>query len=209
MKEVLVSISDEAYGKLEEFTSKHGVELDRFLSRIVNDFILYDLDEVADYINRHDYGELPVLEKLVTGFLDMLELGIITHSNLEQYILDALETNKYWLEDYGIDLDGYTMWFLFTGSGLVEEFIIDVDTSSVSIVCIHSIEDLVSEKPSIVEEIGRVLDEISIVEGVSVVLEEDEIKLIARASSLSELPKMRVFEEIVKSIFDKLGVERE
>ncbi len=209
MKEVLVSLNSEAYQKLEEIATKYGVEVDKLLSRMINDFILYDLDEVIDFINRHDYGELPSIEKLVTGFLDLLELGIVTHNVLEQYILETLETNRHWLEDYGLDLDGYTMWFLFTGSGLVEEFVIDVDPDSTSIVCIHSIDDLVSENPSIVEKLEKAIEETSLPENIVAVIEEDEIRLMARASGLSDLPKIRVFEEILENIFSKLGITRE
>ncbi len=206
MADIVVKIDEKAASRAEKILSKYNVKLEDFINKLVHELLLYDLEEVNSYIGFHNYGEMSGLDKLVNGFMDLFELGILTHTGVEQYILDTLDTNNYWLEDYGLDLDEYSAWFLFMGSGLVDEFVIDIDNSGVTLTAVHSIEDLVSENPSIISKLEKIINESEY--GADIVVEEDELRVIVRAKGISDLPKIADIENIINDVLVKAGISR-
>ncbi len=209
MSEIKITISDEVLDKLNKLSKEFGgVDPENLVSKIINDIILYEIDEVIEYMKSHNYGEMSSADKISTGLLDLIELGITTHVQIEKYLLEVLDTKNYWLEDYGLDLNDLSAWFLLTGMGLVEEIIFDIDRDGVSVAYIHSIEDLVSERPSIVDEIDKVIQEIDMPSGVDVIVEDDEIKFVARVKSIEDVVKVKTIEDILQEIFKRIGIAR-
>ncbi len=206
MSEITIKLDEETMNHARRILDKYGVELQDFIQRFLREFLLYDLEEVVSFVEKHNYGEIPNLDKIVNGFMDLMELGILTHSSLEEYILSILDTNNYWLQDYGIDLDDFNVWILFMGAGIIDEFIIDADRDGVSLTATHSIEDLIEEDSGILEKIEKAIEQLETDLDVSV--EEDHIKIVVRANSLSELPKIAELENIIAKIFDKIGIKR-
>ena len=206
LTEVIIKLDEETINHAKKVLNKYGVELRDFIQRFVREFLLYDLDEVISFVEKHNYGEIPNLEKIINGFMDLMELGILTHSSLEEYILSTLDTNNYWLQDYGIDLDDFNVWILFMGAGIIDEFIIDADRDGVSLTATHSIEDLIEEDPSILEKIEKAIEQLET--DLDISIEEDHIKIAIRASSLSELPKIAHLENAIAKIFEKIGIKR-
>jgi len=206
VSEITIKLDEETMNHARRILDKYGVELQDFIQRFLREFLLYDLEEVVSFVEKHNYGEIPNLDKIVNGFMDLMELGILTHSSLEEYILSILDTNNYWLQDYGIDLDDFNVWILFMGAGIIDEFIIDADRDGVSLTATHSIEDLIEEDSGILEKIEKAIEQLETDLDVSV--EEDHIKIVVRANSLSELPKIAELENIIAKIFDKIGIKR-
>ncbi len=209
MSEIKITISDEVLNKLNKLSKEFGgIDLKNLISKIINDIILYEVDEVIEYMKSHNYGEMSSVDKISTGLLDLIELGITTHVQIEKYLLEVLDTKNYWLEDYGLDLNDLSAWFLLTGMGLVEEIIFDIDRDGVSVAYIHSIEDLISERPNIVDEIDKVIQEIDMPPGVDVIVEDDEIKFIARVKTIDDVVKVKTIEDVLQEIFKRIGIVR-
>ncbi len=206
MAEVRIRINKEALRIAEKVLGKYGVDLEGFLERIVNELLIHDLEEIDSFIQRHDYGDMDGLEKLVNGFMDLVELGILTHTGLEDYVLSELDTNRYWLQDYGLDLDDLSVWLLFMGSGLVDEFIIDADCDGVTLTATHSIDDLVEKDPGIIDRLSKAIEEIDT--DLDIIVEEDHVKIVVRTRSLSELPQITYIEDTLSKLFEKIGVKR-
>lgn len=206
MEKITIEINDKTLEYAKQLLSKYDVDLQDFIQRLVREFLIHDLDEVVSFVEKHNYGEIRDLDKLVNGFLDLLELGILTHSNLEDYVLSILGSSNYWLQDYGIDLDDFNIWLLFIGSGMIDEFIIDADRDGVSLTAIHSIEDLVEKDQSILERIEKVIEYLETDLDISV--EENSIKITARARSIGELPKIEHLEKTIREIFKRINVQR-
>lgn len=206
MEKITIEINDKTLEYAKQLLSKYDVDLQDFIQRLVREFLIHHLDEVVSFVEKHNYGEIRDLDKLVNGFLDLLELGILTHSNLEDYVLSILGSSNYWLQDYGIDLDDFNIWLLFMGSDVIDEFIIDADRDGVSLTAIHDIEDLVEKDQSISERIEKVIEHLETDLDISV--EENSIKITARARSIGRLPKIERLEKTIREIFKRINVQR-
>ncbi len=200
-----IELSKEALEQAKSLCQKYGVDLNELLSRIVNDILLYEIDDVEEYMNYHKYGDMKPLDKIMSSLLDLFELGIVTYNSLEQYIIEELEAHNYWLQDYSIDLDELDMWFLFTGTGVVEEFTLDLSPDGASIIAVHGIEDLVSENQSIIDKLREAASKIET--NFEIKVDEEEVKIIARASSFSKLPKIKELEKIMNKILESAGID--
>ncbi len=206
MTEITVKLDEETINHAKKKLSKYDIELQDFIQRFIREFLLYDLDEVVSFVENHNYGEMPNLDKVINGFMDLMELGILTHTGLEEYILSTLDTNNYWLQDYGIDLDDFNVWILFMGAGIIDEFIIDADRDGITLTATHSIEDLVEEDPNILEKIEKAIEQLET--DLNMSIEDDHIKITIRASSLNELPKITYLENAIVKLFKKIGIKR-
>jgi len=206
MTEITVKLDEETINHAKKKLSKYDIELQDFIQRFIREFLLHDLDEVVSFVENHNYGEMPNLDKVINGFMDLMELGILTHTGLEEYILSTLDTNNYWLQDYGIDLDDFNVWILFMGAGIIDEFIIDADRDGITLTATHSIEDLVEEDPNILEKIEKAIEQLET--DLNMSIEDDHIKITIRASSLNELPKITYLENAIVKLFKKIGIKR-
>ncbi len=205
MPELTIKLSDEAYRVLSNIANKYKISVDELASRLANDLFLYELEEISEYMEYHNYGEMNALDKLTNAMLDLFELGLTTFNSLEQYIIELLDAKKYWLEDYGIDIEDRSIWMLFSGTGAIEEFTIDVDPDGISIIAVHCLEDVVEENPSIEEKIEKVLSTLK-EEKYNIVYVEEELRIIARARTVDELPKISELENIMKNILNKINI---
>ncbi|WFO75351.1 hypothetical protein J4526_00115 [Desulfurococcaceae archaeon MEX13E-LK6-19] len=206
MPELTIKLSDEAYRVLSNIANKYKISVEELASRLANDLFLYELEEISEYMEYHNYGEMNTLDKLTNAMLDLFELGLTTFNSLEQYIIELLDAKKYWLEDYGIDIEDRSIWMLFSGTGAIEEFTIDVDPDGISIIAVHSLEDIVEENPSIEEKIEKVLSTLE-EEKYDITYVEEELRVIVRARSVDELPKISELENIMKNILKMINID--
>lgn len=206
MSSITIELSSETISKAKRIVDKYGVKLEELVKRIVEEFLNYDLESVIEYMERHGYEDLSGLEKIAGAYVDLMELGVLTATSIETYVLEVLEAEGYWLEDLGIDLEEFSAWFMFSGRGLVEDFIIDVDIDGVSLTAIHDTSDLVFKNPKIIEELRKVVERTKT--GYTIVVSEDELRVIARAKRVGDLPKIREVSELIKSIFVEAGISR-
>ncbi len=206
MGSIAIELSNETISKARRMIDKYGVKLEELIERIIEEFLNYDLENVIEYLERHNYGDLSGLEKVVEAYVDLMELGMLTATGIETYVLEALEAQGYWLADLGIDLEEFSAWFMFSGKGLVEDFIIDADADGISLTAIHDISDLVFKNPKIVEELRRAVERIKAKYAVTV--SEDELRVVARAKRIGGFPKIVEISELIKSIFVEAGISR-
>ncbi|MEM1533087.1 MAG: hypothetical protein QW164_03325 [Desulfurococcaceae archaeon] len=205
MSSITIKLSSDI-SKAKRIADKYGVKIEELIGRIVEEFLNYDLESVVEYLERHGYEELNGLEKIAGAYVDLMELGVLTATSIETYVLEALEAQGYWLEDLGIDLEEFSAWFMFSGKGLVEDFIVDADIDGISLTAIHDISDLVFKNPKVIEELRKAVERIKT--NYTIVVSEDELRVVARAKRIGDLPKIGEVGELIKSIFDEAGVSR-
>ncbi|MCS7127719.1 MAG: hypothetical protein N3E36_00330 [Sulfolobales archaeon] len=206
MSSITIELSSEAISKARRIMDKYGVKLEELIKRIIEEFINYDLENVVEYLEKHDYGDLSGLEKVAGAYVDLMELGMLTAINIETYVLEALEAQGYWLEDLGIDLEEFSAWFMFSGRRLVEDFILDVGIDGISLTAIHDISDLVFKNPKVIEELRRATERVKT--NHAIVVSEDELRVVARAKRIGDLPKIGEVDDLIKSIFTEAGISR-
>ncbi|MEM2383108.1 MAG: hypothetical protein QW521_02940, partial [Desulfurococcaceae archaeon] len=100
----------------------------------------------------------------------------------------------------------FSAWFMFSGKGLVEDFIVDADIDGISLTAIHDISDLVFKNPKVIEELRKAVERIKT--NYTIVVSEDELRVVARAKRIGDLPKIGEVGELIKSIFDEAGISR-
>lgn len=205
MPRYYIELNDDVDKVLEDISKKYGVDKRSLLNKLVNNIVLHELSDVVEYMESHNYGNMDPVEKIINATLDLFELGFITFNVLEEQVMEVLDAKNYWLEDFSIDFDDRSIWLLFTGTGVIEEFTVDIDPDGVSIIAVHSIEDVVEENPSIEDRIGEVIEKYSS-EKYEVSYSEQEIRIVARAHSLSDLPKINELENVVTKILRELNI---
>lgn len=205
MPKYYIELNDNVDKVLEDISKRYSVDKGSLLNKLVNNIVLHELSDVVEYMESHNYGDMDPVEKIVSATLDLFELGFITFNVLEEQVTEVLDAKNYWLEDFGIDFDDRSMWLLFTGTGVIEEFTVDIDPDGVSIIAVHSIEDVVEENPSIEDRIGEIIEKYSS-EKYEVSYSEQEIRIVTRARSLSDLPKINELENVVMKILRELNI---
>ncbi len=206
MSNITIELDSETISKARRILGKYGVNIEELIKRVVEEFLNYDLESVVEYLERHNYEDLSGLDKVAGAYVDLIELGVLAATGIEAYLLEALEARGYWLEDLGIDLEEFSAWFVFSGKGFVEDFIIDVSADGISLTAIHDISDLVFKNPRVVEELRKAAEKVKT--SYAVTVGSDELRVVVRAKRIGDLPKISEIDELIKYVFVEAGISR-